>query len=388
MEGLSLDNILGSEEIENLFLDDNQEDETPVEGDTNTEEKEKETENKETTEEVNVDTLFTDNPESVGSEDEDNKGKEGTNSEKDNTSPQNNSFYSSIATALKEDGIFLELDDETVNNIKSPEDFANAIEQQIQAKFDERQKRIDDALNSGIEPSEIKKYEDTIGYLNSIKEEDITKEDDNGEALRKRLIYADLINRGLSKERATREVEKSLKFGTDIEDAKEALASNKEYFNTQYNNMVKDAKEEEAKLTQERKAQAEKLKSSILSDSKVFGDIQVDKATRQKIFDNISKPVYKDPETGELYTAIQKYEMENKTDFLKNLGIVFTLTNGFKDIDGLVKSKVNKEMKKGIKNLENTINNSSRNPDGSLRFASGVGDDNDSYIGKGWTIDV
>jgi hypothetical protein len=119
----------------------------------------------------------------------------------------------------------------------------------------------------------------------------------------------------------------------------------------------------------------------------VFGDLQIDKATRQKVVDNISKPIYKNPETGELLTAIQKYERENRTDFLKNVGILYTLTDGFKNLDSLVKGKVNKEMKKGLRELENTLNNTARTSDGNLNFMSGVGD-SESIISKGWKLDI
>ena len=183
-------------------------------------------------------------------------------------------------------------------------------------------------------------------------------------------------------------MQKSFNSGTDIEDAKEALASNKEFFQNEYDNLVKEAQEEGKKEAQERKEQAERLKKSILEDAKVFGDVQVDKATRQKVFDNISKPVYKDPETGELFTAIQKYEMENRTEFLKNVGLLFTLTDGFKNLDGLVKGKVRKEVKKGLRELEHTLNNTSRTSDGNLKFVSGVEDDPESFIGKDWDLDV
>ena len=289
---------------------------------------------------------------------------------------------------MKEEGIFPDLDDETADKIKAPEDFAEAIEKQIQARFDERQKRIDKALNAGIEPAEIKRYDNTLNYLNSLQDSAITDESDKGEKLRQQLIYQDFINRGYSKERAQREVQKSFNSGTDIEDAKEALASNKEFFQTEYDNLVKDAQEEEQREAQERKEQAEKLKKSILEDSKVFGDLSVDKSTRQKIYDNISKPVYKDPETGELFTAIQKYEMENRTEFLKNVGLLFTLTDGFKNLDGLVKGKVKKEVKKGLRELEHVLNNTSRTSDGNLKFVSGVEDDPESFISKGWDLDV
>lgn len=387
-EELSLDNILGADEIENLFVDDEETQETPPVNEETSEKEDKDKNKEETTEVVDVDTLFTEEPESVGSGKEDNKEKEGTESDKEKgTSPKNN-FYSSIAKALKEEGIFPDLDEETADKIKAPEDFAEAVEKQIQARFDERQKRIDEALNAGIEPSEIKRYENTLSYLNSLQDSAISDETDKGEKLRQQLIFQDFINRGYSKERAQREVQKSFNSGTDIEDAKEALASNKEFFQNEYDNLVKEAQEEEKREAQERKEQAEKLKKSILEDTKVFGDIQVDKATRQKVFDNISKPVYKDPETGELFTAIQKYEMENRTEFLKNVGLLFTLTDGFKNLDGLVKGKVRKEVKKGLRELEHTLNNTSRTSDGNLKFASGVEDDPESFIGKGWDLDV
>lgn len=388
VEELSLDNILGADEIENLFVDDGETQETPPANEETSEKEDKDKNKEETTEVVDVDALFTEEPESVGSGKEDNKEKEGTESDKEKgTSPKNN-FYSSIAKALKEEGIFPDLDDETADNIKAPEDFAEAVEKQIQARFDERQKRIDTALNAGIEPSEIKRYENTLSYLNSLQDSAISDETDKGEKLRQQLIFQDFINRGYSKERAQREVQKSFNSGTDIEDAKEALASNKEFFQNEYDNLVKEAQEEEKRETQERKEQAEKLRKSILEDTKVFGDIQIDKATRQKVFDNISKPVYKDPETGELFTAIQRYEMENRTEFLKNVGLLFTLTDGFKNLDGLVKGKVRKEVKKGLRELEHTLNNTSRTSDGNLKFVSGVEDDPESIISKGWDLDV
>ena len=386
-EELSVDNILGAEEIDNLFVEDGAQ-ETPPPSKNDGEdgsEKKPDSKDKDETTEVNVDTLFTE-PESVGSGKENTEEKEDTTPKGDGTSPKN--FYSSIAKALKEEGIFPDLDDESYSKIKEPEDFRDLIEQQIKAGLDERQKRIDEALNAGVEPTEIRRYENTMNFLDSIKEENISDEGDKGENLRKNLIYQDFINRGYSKERAAREVQKSFNAGTDIDDAKEALQSNIDYFRDKYNELVNDAKSEAEQEEKERKGQAEKLKTSILNDKEVFGDLSVDKSTRQRIYDNISKPVYKDPETGEYYTAIQKYEMDNRVDFLKNIGLIFTLTDGFKNLDGLVKGKVKKEVKKGLRELENTLNNTARTSDGNLKYVSGVDEDPESFIGKGWKLDV
>lgn len=391
-EELILDNILGAEEIENLFVDDevqdtSPEDEVTPDQEDGKEDKKNKEKDEETTEVIDVDNLFTDEPESVGSGKDDTKGKEDTSSREDSTSPQK-TIYSSIAKALKEEGIFPDLDDEVLSKVKEPEDFRDLVEQQIKAGLEERQKRIDDALNYGIEPTEIKRYENTLNFLDSVKEENITDESDKGEELRKNLIFQDFINRGYSRERATREVQKSFNAGTDIEDAKEALKSNTEYFKGKYDDLIEDAKLEAQKEEENRKEQANKLKESILNEKNILGDLSIDKPTRQKIYDNISKPIYKDPETGEYYTAIQKYEKDNRVDFLKYLGLIFTLTDGFKSLDGLVKGKVKKEVKNGLRDLEHAINNTARNSDGNLKFVSGVDEDPESFIGKGWKIDV
>nr|DAN95534.1 MAG TPA: hypothetical protein [Crassvirales sp.] len=382
MEELSLDNILTGSEIENLFVDEETQESAPEDTDKEKEDKPeegKEKKEKETTE-VNVNSLFTE-PESVGSEDV--EEKEDTSPDKDSTSPK---FYSSIAKAFAEEGIFPDLDEDTISKVETPEDLRKLVDEQIKASLDEKQKRIDEALNAGVEPDTIRQYEGALNYLDSLTDDTITAETEEGEKLRKQLIYQDFINRGYSKERASREVQKSLNGGTDVDDAKEALKSNKEYFKSKYDEVVEDAKKEEEAEVTKRKELATQLKNSILTDKKVFGEIEVDKATRQRIYDNIAKPVYKDPDTGEMLTAIQRYEIEHRTEFLKNLGLIFTLTDGFKTLDGLVKGKVRKEVKKGFRELENTLNNTARTSDGNLNYASGV--DSESFIGKGWTIDA
>ena len=325
--------------------------------------------------------------ESVGNEDNENKGKEPSSS-KEGTSPNNKNFYSSIASALKEDGIFPDIDDESLAKIKTPEDFAEMFENQVQAKLDEKQQRIDKALNYGVELTDIQKFESTIDYLDKITDDIISEESEQGENIRRQMIYNDFINRGYSKERAEREIKKSFDSGSDVEDAKEALQSNKEFYKKSYDKLVNEAKLKAENANKQMKEDSEKLKNSILNDSKVFGDLQIDTTTRRKVLDNISKPVYKDPNTGKLLTAIQKYEAENKLDFIKNVGLLYTLTDGFKNLDSLVNSKVKKETKKAMRELENTINNTSRYSDGNLKFVSGVSDDNESYIGNGFSLDI
>lgn len=386
MEGLSLDNILNEDQINNLFSNEPTQ-ETPPEDKGDKEIKETETPEDSTeieTTEASPEQLFG-GPESVSSE-EDIQGNEDTTSTR---SDKSSNFYSSIANALVEDGILQNLDEESLSKIKTAEDFAELFSNQIKSQLDERQKRVNEALDLGIEPTEIQKYERFINILNNITEEGLMSEDDEGENLRKNLIFQDCINKGFSRDKAAKMVERSFKAGTDIEDAKEALQDNKSFYKNQYNSILEEARKADLEEKENIKKQAAKLKTSILEEDKAFGEVTIDKVTRQKVYDSICKPIYTDPESGMKLTAIQKYELENRTDFLKNVGLLFVLTDGFKNINRLVDDKVKKETKKSLRNLErtlssrgNTFNNSN------LSLANNSGDNDPESLFKGWKLSV
>lgn len=366
MEGLlDLNYILDKEDI-NLFNQENVEEEPSTK-----EEDTKEKEDKDSTTEVNPDELFSEEPESVGSEKNTNQEEDTHFDESDGTSPE---FFSSIAETFAEEGI-LPIDEEAIKNIKTAEDLKKAFEDYADSRLDEQQKRIKEALDGGIEPDTIRNYENTINYLNSINDDAIAEESEQGENLRKQIIYQDYINRGFSQSRATKEVDKAISNGTDIDDAKEALNSIKEFYTSQYDNAVKEAKELREQEEKERKEHMESFRKTILdSKNEVFEGLEVDKNTRQKVLDNLSKPVYKDPDTGAYLTAIQKYAKENNDDFTLKLGFLFTLTDGFKNLDGLIKKQTKKAVKKGFRDLEQKLKSGSVRG-GSLSYSSGVSDD-------------
>lgn len=395
MEGLSFDNILGEQEIETLFTDPEDNDvqeehketeEEEVETPGSDDKKQKEKDN--TTEDVDPENLFEDKaPESVGSG-KDNEGKEDTapDNDADGTSPNN--FYSSIANACAVDGIFPNLDDETIKKAVDAESFSNLIEAEINARFDEKQKRISQALENGVEPNDIKKYESTLNYINTITDAAIAEESEKGEQLRYNLIYQDFINKGMTPDKAKKFADRTVDAGTDVEDAKEALLSNKEFFTGAYNKVLHDAQQRADEEKAEREKNAKELEKSLMKDKQLFGDMEISNDIRKKAFDSVSKPVYKDSETGDYMTAIQKYESEHRAEFLKYTGLIFAMTNGFKDFDSFAKGKVKKEVKKGLRELEQTLNNTRRNNDGSLRMVTNQKDDPNSFISKGMKLDL
>lgn len=392
---LDLDNIMTGDDFENLFDPDSNKDSGTDDKSNKDEsedtdkdsEKNKKTNNNEVTTEDELE--FDDvkhqeeNPEGVGGETD--KGQEDPDDSKDSNLPNN--IYSSIALTFYEEGILPNLESDDVKNVKDVTSFAEIIDKEVNNRLDATQKRIADALNADIEVSKIQSYEKTLSQLNAVTKEALEDESEKGDNLRKVLIYNDFINRGYSKERAERELKKSLDSGTDIEDATDALQSAKQYYNDLYNSEIEEAKRAKEQLNLERQKQAEQLQQEILNEEKIF-DIKLDKGTRQKVFDSISKPVYQDPQTKEYLTAIQKFQREHPKEFLKFTGLFYVLTDSYKNLDKLVGDKVQKETKKQYKKLEQVLNSTSRNPDGSLRFMSGgQGNDTESSF-KGFEVDI
>ena len=375
MEDFSFDissGLLSPEEAEKLF------DETRPLQEPNVEPAEEEQEQKETPTEENESSS-----EKVGQEEE---HEENAISPKgDGSSP---SIYSSIATALKNDGIFPEFSDEELSAVTTPEAFGELFEKAIEAKMDERQRRIDQALGNGIAPDTVKMYEQTLAYLGSITDEAISDESEQGESLRKQLIFNDLLNRGYSQEKAAREVEKSFKSASDLDDAKDALEALRSFYQNGYDKIQNEAKERAENMKKARQQDEAKFRKMILEDDIVLGENKLDKKTRQSVFDAVSKPVYKDPDTGQLLTQVQKFQKENPLEFLKQIGMWFVLTNGGKDFGNIAKRQAIAEKNKGIKELERKINSSAFDSDGSLKFMSGTQMDNDTLLDGGWKVEM
>lgn len=380
MEVLNEDNIISDLDIENLFIDsDSKEPE---------EDKAKSQDNK-ATESPKEDTKstedsFLNNSEDFNFEDSESVGSEDESQESTNSASTSKNFFSSLANSLKQEGILPDLSDEDLKNVKDSKDISKLFDSYIASKMDEKQKRIDDALNLGVDASDIKKYENAISYIDSITDDKISNEGQEGENLRKQLIYQDFMNRGYTKERAIKEVQKSFNAGTDIEDAKDALTSNRDYYKEGYEDLIEEAREAKNKVQEDIAQRTEAFKKNVLESDKVFGDIVIDTATKKAALDAVLKPQYKDSK-GNMITAVQKYQQEHSDEFLKNIGIIYALTNGFTDLNKIVQSKVKTATKNAYRELENKINNSRRNSDGNLVFTSGVSDTESSF---NWKLDV
>lgn len=314
-----------------------------------------------------------DNPE----KDEEKVEQNTTKQEEQRTEPTNNQQnvdFSSIAKQFADEGVW-ELDDEEV---KDADSFKSLIKKAIENGIDEKTKRISELLDMGADSKDIKEFEDTIEYLHGIQNEDILAEGEDGDNLRRRLIMQDLINNGVDEQEAVTKVKEIFKKGNDITEAKKALQANKDYFQKAYKEMAEEQRKKADEWDKSVQKQTEELKTSIMSNDKFLGELDIDEKIKKQALANLSEPKYKDKQSGQMLTAIQRYERENKTEFLKNLGLVFTLTDGFKNMDKLVNKAVNRRVNNEISGIEDLL----KNPSGSDASLSMVTSANDNRLNK------
>lgn len=298
-----------------------------------------------------------------------------------------NSPLSSLANALFKDGVLTNLKEEEIKTIKTADDFAAVFEKEIQSRIDEKARRIDEALNLGVEPSEIKKNENLIQYLNGISEDIIKEETEQATQLRMNLIVQDFMNKGFTQERAIKEANKSIAAGSDIDDALEALESNKTHFNKQYSDLINAAKKEQEEYKQTIIQRDTDVKENILKNEKLFADMNVTPAIRKLAVENIQKPVFTDKE-GNKFSAIQKYEKENPVDFLSKVALFYTITDGFTNIDKITNNTKGKIKSKALNELAGSLADINYGLDNSLSLANNLGSNDDENDKGDFVLDI
>lgn len=333
------------------------------------------------------DDLFGDSqeqPESVGEEDKDKDTGKKAATEGDGDSPKDNVF-SSFAKAMKGDGLFQFLDDKVIDSVTDETSFADAFEQEINARLDAETRRVKEALDAGVPVNTIQYLTGMIKRYDSITEDTLSAEGDEAAKLRKNIIYQDYINRGFTKERALREVTRSVEGGHDKEDAKEALESSKQFYQDKYDDLIAEG---QAKVEEDRKRarqENEDFKKEVLSGNKLFGSIEIDKASRQKAYEAMTKIVDND-EDGSPRTAVQKFADEHPAQFRAILGLTWVLTDKFQKLGDLVQGNIKKEVRSNLKAIGDRISSSTPRG-GSPRFIGGEEEQERPKPGS-WRFDV
>ena len=345
------------------------------------------TSTEETIENISTEGLFNDTPEKEEVA-EDSEGVSGEDQEvnedvtTDDGSGSSPNFYASIAKSLHGDGI-LTLDEESIGKITDADTLAEAFNNQVKSLLDETTTRVSDALKNNVPNDTIRQFEGVLQYLSTLTDEQLKAETEEGETIRYNILYQDYINKGFTPERAEKEIKKSFDAGTDVEDALEAKVENANYFKSEYSKILNVYKQDKENRLKQEKDNASKLEKKILDTEEPIKGLKLSKQERTQVLNNLNKVV--DKEGNIPLNALQKYARENPIDYQYNLNLLFSLTDGFKDLSKLIGKEVTTRTKSKIADLEHVLKRSNPTFD-SGGFSFGNSDDPESK--KGIMIDL
>jgi hypothetical protein len=365
-------------DLENILVDE----ESPFENSAifleNITPTEKSDSKKKDTDEV-PDEVIVDDPDNIFADNIGNNIVKSTEDGLDKT-PINKNAIELFTSALVEEGVLTTATPEDIAAIKSSADLLDLVTKEVTSRLDEKQRRIDEALNAGVEVDDIKQFEGLINFLDTVEEDSLVSEDEEATTLRHNIIMQDFLNKGFTKERALRETKKSFDAGTDIDDAKEALVDNKAFYQKKYKEAIKSKKDIIDAEKQSEITLSKKIEDKILKEKELIPGIELNETMRKKIVDNLYKPVYTDKD-GVKFTAIQKFQKENPEEYRSKIAIIYTLTDGFKDMTKLVGPIVNKQNKKVINELDTLLSSGKSGNNNGLQLFNSLHDDNANDTG-------
>ena len=346
-----------------------------------------EDDNTEEWQQIDPDSLFEDDDtttsESVGEEEIQNTKEPQVDDDEGNSSAD---FYSSIANAMVNDGVLEYLDKDTISTIKDADTFREALESEIKNRFDTQQQELLEAMGYGADVRKLHDLQEMITYLDGIDPNMLDNEEDQQVVdLRKQLIGQHYTNLGMNENQVKREIDKSFNAGTDIDDAKEALEAQKNLYKQVYQNEINKAKLAEEQRQTERQARQKKMIDTILETEEPFAGVKIDKRIRNKIVENIYTPSVKGTD-GNYYSKLQAYQNEHPDEFLQKIGTIYTITDGFKNLDKLIGKAVQTEQKHNIQNLENLLKNQ-KNYGNNVRYV-GNGRTNEQKPNSRYTLNI
>lgn len=273
--------------------------------------------------------------------------------------------FGELARALAEEAIFS--DAEGAAKVEDAEGFRRLMEAEVRSRVDAENRRALEALDAGAPPDDVRRLEAISRDLDGYDEARLADEGDDGAALRKELIYKRALFDGMDEARAAKEVEKSMRAGTDIDDAREALADMRAAAKEAYGNMVAEARRRKEEAAARDAEARRRLEADIMGGEGLTGPLS--EAVRRRVVNNVMTPSETLPD-GRRVTPLQKYCMTDPMA-ARVLGELFTLTGGFRDLGALAEAKARKGVSRGLADMERRLREAPPAAGGGLRYMGG-----------------
>lgn len=316
---------------------------------------------KEPTPELNVLDVLSNNTEvEVNATEENNVNEEDkvTKSPSSKSKPTNDIPFSLVFKSLIEEGALSEFDEEAftkeVEEVGSAQALVNVFAKEAElARQTARQEAEEDfkeyaALKDlGIDTKQAQALISTKIEFDSIKDEELEKED--AEELRRELLIRNFKNTTkFSDDKIKKQVDLIIEAGKDVEEAKEALSSIKEY-NAEQIKIAKDNKiQEETNKKTQREALIKQYSEFIDKLEEPAPGVKINKQTKEKLKQKVL--------SGNIW------EVRAKDPIKFDTMVTYLVENGA--LDGKFDKPVTKAKSAAIKELESVIETSKKSTGG------------------------
>lgn len=293
------------------------------------------------------------NPEEVANEDGDDEEKDTDKSQSSQKNP-----YSSLATALAEDGVLPSFDPEK-DKIESVEDLIEIFRKEIKSNefkdLTEDQREYLENIRAGVQPEAFQQIKSVEHQLASITPEELR---DNQE-LRKQIIIADYVEKGIAKEKAEKLAQRSIDIG---EDEADALESHESLMTIQKSKLEQQKLDAQQKTLDAQKAHDQQLKTlqdTINRTAEIIPGVKLTDKVKSAVFDQATRPVAK-TEDGRMVNAVVKARMEDPVAFETKLNYLFYVTKGFSDFSKIATA----QKTRAVRELDDLVKGNSFIPSG------------------------
>ena len=258
--------------------------------------------------------------------------------------------YSSLATALAEEGVLPSFNPEK-DKIQNVEDLIEAFRKEIKNNefkdLTPEQKEYLEAIRTGVKPDVYQQYKSAEQQLNEITDAEISE----NQELRKQLIVADFLEKGIPKEKAEKLAQRSIDIGEDEADAKEALSSLKQLQLQKIELEKAQAIKAKQDAEEQNKKELQTLKDTINKQTEIIPGIKLTDKVKSEVFEQATRPAAQLP-NGTYINAVMKAKLEDPVGFETKLNYLFYVTKGFSDFSKIAttqKSKAVRELDDFVK---------------------------------------
>ena len=166
------------------------------------------------------------------------------------------------------------------------------------------------------------------------------------------------MKKGSTKEEALEEYQEIYDAGKEIEKSKKLLPKVKDEYSKQYKSIQDNINRTIEEEKQKQEEEVKNFKKAILEEKTAFGDLDINKDTKNKIFEYATKPTHKDPkDPKKFYTELDWQIMQNPIEWKKMMALVGVITDNGKNLNNIAKVLANKEVKKEYKNIASKLKN-------------------------------